>query len=226
MNCYGLVATDAHVLMGMLPKRMPVILLQQGTPFKRIETKATIIAWGTRAFTQARIEIEASPLVSVFILDTRMRFRGTNIKLLDLESPITEPLILSVLKKQTPPITFKKPPSVIRKALQENRDNSILGLMLHAKYRVSRSPERQKALQRAFVHAIMHKDFAGLRLVVPEPLLSTLTSIIQGEAGANLAKAVKEAQKGTPIAKAAQANDVTTFDVQYLLAYLNSKENQ
>lgn len=226
MNVYGLTRTNADVLMTLLPKRMPVILLQQGTPFKRLETKAVIIAWGTRAFTQARVEIEHSPLVSVFILDTGMRFRGTNIKLLDVDRPIDEALILPLLRKQTPPITFRKPPSVIKKALEENRDNSILGLMLHAKYRVSRSPERQQALQRAFVHAIMHKDFSGLRMVVPEPLLSTLTGIIQGEAGSNLAKAVKAVKSGVPIAKAAQTHDVTTFDVQYLLAYLNSTKGK
>lgn len=226
MNCYGLVATDAQTLVGYLPKRLHFRYLQYGVPFEQTDARMAVLAWGTRAFTQSRAALEASPNVTAFIFDSAMRFRGTNIKLLDLKEPLTEPLVLSMLRKPTPPITFKKPPSVIRKTLEENRDNSILGLMLHAKYRISRSPERQQALQRAFVNAIMNKDFSELRMHVPEPLLSTLTDIILGDAGANLAKAVKEATKGVPIEKAAQSNDVTTFDVKYLLSYLNSKESK
>jgi hypothetical protein len=224
MNTYGVTQTDASTLIGMLPKRMPVTMLQQGTPFKRHETKGVLIVWGVRTFASLRAEIEASPHVTTFIMDSRMRFRGTNIPLIDKEEGVNDATVLTLLKKQTRPIKFRKPPSIIASALEKNRDNSILGLMLHTKYRISRSPEKQKQLQTAFVRAIMYKDYTGLRFHLPEPLLSQLLGIIQGELGTNLAEAVKAVKKGVAIAKAAQQNDVTTFDIQYLVAYLKHAE--
>lgn len=164
--------------------------------------------------------LEAAP-VTVFILDTIMRFRGTNILLPDKDEPLTRERLNGLLKGTTPPVAYRKPRNIITVALEKNRDNSILALLLHTKYRLGKTPEKQAELQAAFVDAVLHRKHDKLASLLVEPLRTQLLDIVKGDLGNNLAKAVHMAKSGkATVQQAAIQNDVTSFDVNYMLAYL------
>lgn len=181
------------------------------------------MCFGTRAFSKFRPVLEPSN-ATVFVLDSIMRFRGTNIALVDKDEPLTKEKVRSLLTSTTPPLTFVKPKPIMQLALEKNRDNSLLALMLHTKHRHTRDPEKQKEFQSAFVNAILHRKYEPLEALLQEPVRSKVLEIVKSELGNNLAKAVHMARSGKmTVQLAAQQNDVSTFDVSYVIAYLNKE---
>ncbi len=151
-----------------------------------------------------------------------MRFRGTNVAIVDKDEPLSRDGVKGLLMAKAAPLTFRKPKPIMQIALERAQDNSLLAVMLHAKHRVSRDPKKQEQFQAAFIQAILEQKYDALETILEEPSRTALLDIVKSPQALNLSKAVRTAKDGKAVVEAvALEHEVTAYDIQYILAYLS-----
>lgn len=222
---YGLCRTDLAELAKMLPRKSVVVVLTEDTEPRPLDEYTGIVAcFGTRAFGKFRPSLEPSG-ATVFILDSMMRFRGTNIALVDKDGPLTKDGVKGLLMTKTAPLTFRKPKPIMQIALEKNRDNSLLAVMLHTKHRHSRDPKKQEEFQAAFMDAVLYSKYDVLEGMLEEPARTKLMSIVKSDLATKLSAAVNTVRNGkVAVELAATQHDVSSYDISYTLSYLSKEK--
>ena len=199
--CYGLVKTDIDDLQSVLQR--PFVIAHEVVS----KSADVVVALGIKTVSRNLEKLKSS---RVLVLDTKVRFRGYTIPILDETEAVTEKLLLKALDTPTKKPAYRpmKAPSLIM--LKKLQERSIMHIGLKAKYKTT-NPELQQKFMFAFLQALDGNEKPMRELSNPVGL--QLLHWLKTSNGKNLVAAINS---GLPVEEAAEKFNVVPFDLRYI----------